>query len=73
MTFSLNDLRHAGRTHRVWQEDKGFMIEREADADVAAFNCMVREALDSAGNDFAAFPQPDGHHGYSAIYVVPLD
>ncbi len=37
------------------------------------FSALVREAVDHAGEDFVVFPTSDGHHGYSRMFVVPLD
>ena len=71
MPLSLTELRRAAADHIVQADECGFNIERQ-DLKRDAFNRLVREAIDSAGLDFVAFPQTDGHRGYSSLYVIPL-
>lgn len=37
------------------------------------FSDLVREASRKAGDDFVVFTTSDGHHGYSQMFVMPLD
>ena len=37
------------------------------------FSDLVREAADHSGDDFIVFTTSDGHHGYSQMFVMPLD
>ena len=37
------------------------------------FSDLVREAADHAGDDFIVFTTSDGHHGYSQMFVMPMD
>ena len=37
------------------------------------FSDLVREAVDHAGEDCVVFPMSDGSHGYSQMFVMPLD
>jgi len=39
----------------------------------AEFNDIVRHATDEAGEDYVAFPISDGGHGYSQMFILPLD
>ncbi|WP_029416887.1 hypothetical protein [Brevundimonas bacteroides] len=71
MPISLTQLRSATPGQFVEFDETGFSIERR-DSDPNAFNRLVREALDSAGTEFVAFPTTDGRTGYAALYVVPL-
>jgi len=59
----------------VWDvkpETGGFTLVGKPDR-LAEFSDLVREAVDRAGDDFVVFPVSDGHHGYSQMFVVPLD
>lgn len=37
------------------------------------FSNLAREAADHAGDDFIVFTTSDGQHGYSQMFVMPLD
>lgn len=47
--------------------------ERVTNGREPAFDALVRDALDSSGQDFVVFPCPDGAAGYRAVYVIPLE
>ncbi len=71
MPLSLDQLRREAAALIVEGDEVGFSIDRQG-ADPDMFNRLVREALDSAGTDFAAFPRTDGRTGYCALYVIPF-
>jgi hypothetical protein len=73
MPMSLDRLRRAAQAHRVLIDDSGFSIERRTGGSQSEFDALVREALDSSGQDFVAFPCPDARSLYRAVYVIPLD
>lgn len=72
MSMSLEDLRRAGRDHLVEHNRDGFTIMRRCEDETRAFNALAREALDSSGKEFVAFPQPCGRTGYVGLIVIPL-
>ncbi|MEH6665337.1 MAG: hypothetical protein V7678_10835 [Brevundimonas sp.] len=72
MSMSLEQLRRAGRAHLVEHSSEGFTILRRSEDEAPAFNALAREALGSSGQDFVAFPQPDGRTGYVGLFVIPL-
>ena len=37
------------------------------------FSNLAREAADHAGDDFIVFTTSDGQHGYSQMFILPLD
>ena len=71
MSLSLQELRKVASRNTVHNGAEGFSIERR-DVEPETFNRLVREAVESSGQDFVAFPQTDGHRGYSALYVLPF-
>lgn len=70
--MSLKQLRTAARAHLIEHNKDGFTIRRRCEDEAQAFNALAREALDSSGEDFVAFPQPDGQSGYVGLFVIPL-
>ena len=46
---------------------------RQAQTLIDEFNKLVRKAANHAGDDFVVFPMSDGLHGYSQMFVMPLD
>lgn len=56
----------------VKPEKDGFTLVGKPDR-LKEFSDLVREAADHAGDDFIVFTTSDGHHGYSQMFVMPLD
>lgn len=56
----------------VESETDGFTLVAKPDL-LDEFSDLVREAVDHAGEDFVVFPMSDGSHGYSRMFVIPLD
>lgn len=68
----LDRLLEASPAYIVRREKDGyFLIANPAQPD--AFNDVVRDAVEKAGDDFVVFPTSDGHHGYSQMFIIPLD
>lgn len=68
----LDSLLEASAAYQVRQDDDGFLLvgnPKRADE----FNDVVRQAADDAGEDFVAFPIGDGDHGYSQMFILPLE
>lgn len=68
----LDSLLEVSAAYQVRQDDDGFLLtgnSKRADE----FNAVVRQATDDAGEDFVAFPISDGDHGYSHMFILPLD
>ena len=72
MSMSLKELRQAGRDHLMEQNEDGFTILRRDQDDASEFNAFARAAINSLGEDFIAFPQPDGDGGYVGLFIIPL-
>lgn len=56
----------------VRREKDGFILVGKPDH-LDEFSDLVREAADHSGNDYVVFTTSDGHHGYSQMFVMPLD
>jgi hypothetical protein len=56
----------------VKPEKDGFTLVGKPDR-LDEFSDLVREVADQAGDDFIVFTTSDGHHGYSQMFVMPLD
>ena len=56
----------------VKSETDGFTLVGKPDR-LDEFSDLVREAVDHAGEDCVVFPMSDGSHGYSQMFVMPLD
>ncbi len=68
----LDRLLSASPAYEIKREANGFvLIGRSGHLD--AFSNLVREAADAAGDDFVVFTTPDGAHGYSQMFVMPMD
>lgn len=68
----LDRLLEASTAYDVRRDKDGyFLIANPAQPD--AFNDVVRDAVEKAGDDFVVFPTSDGHHGYSQMFIIPLD
>ncbi len=68
----LNSLLETSPAYQVRRDSDGFLLignPRRA----AQFNDIVRQATDNAGEDYVAFPISDGDHGYSQMFILPLD
>lgn len=68
----LDKLIRGSTAHDVKAENDGFSLVGKPDR-LNEFSDLVREAVDHSGEDFVVFPTSDGHHGYSRMFVVPLD
>jgi len=55
------------------RRDKGGFILVGRPGYTDEFSDLVREAADHAGEDFVVFTTSDGDHGYSQMFVMPLD
>lgn len=68
----LDRLLEGSHAYRIEREADGYTLVAETDC-VEEFNNLVREATDHAGEDFIVFTTSDGHHGYSQMFVMPMD
>ena len=68
----LDRLIQGSPAYEVKAENDGFSLVGKPDR-LDEFNDLVREAVDHAGEEFVVFPTSDGRHGYSRMFIVPLD
>lgn len=68
----LDRLLEGSSAYSVKRETGGFMLVGDPDH-LDEFSDVVREASDHAGEDFIVFTTSDGHHGYSQMFVMPMD
>ena len=68
----LDKLIRGSPAYEVKAENDGFSLVGKPDR-LDEFNDLVREAVDHAGEEFVVFPTSDGRHGYSRMFIVPLD
>nr|WP_313522268.1 hypothetical protein [Brevundimonas diminuta] len=68
----LDSLLEASAAYQIRQDDDGFLLIGNPKR-AAEFNDIVRHATDDAGEDYVAFPISDGDHGYSQMFIIPLD
>lgn len=68
----LDILLETSAAYQVRQDSGGFLLVGNPKR-AAEFNDVVRQAADDAGEDFVAFPIGDGDHGYSQMFILPLD
>lgn len=68
----LNSLLKASSAYAVRRDEAGFTLTRRPDQ-AAEFNSLVRSAIEHSGEDCIVFPTSDGEHGYSQMFVLPLD
>lgn len=66
---------------RLLQGSHAYSIKRDADGFVLIgqpewaeeFNDLVRDVSQKAGDDLIVFTTSDGRHGYSQMYILPMD
>ncbi|KIC60552.1 hypothetical protein RM53_03650 [Brevundimonas nasdae] len=68
----LNKLIEGTPACEVKPENDGFTLVGKPGR-LDEFSDLVREATNHAGGDFIVFSTSDGHHGYSQMFVMPLD
>ncbi len=68
----LTKLLDTSPAYDIRRDDGGFVLTGKPEH-IDEFNKLVREAAFHAGDDFVVFPMSDGHHGYSQMFLVPLD
>ena len=68
----LDRLLEGSHAYRVKREADGYTLVAEPDC-VDEFSGLVREAAENAGMDFIVFATSDGHHGYSQMFVMPMN
>ena len=68
----LEKLIHGTPACDVKPEKDGFTLVGKPEH-LDEFSDLVREAADHAGDDFIVFTTSDGHHGYSQMFVMPMD
>lgn len=68
----LDKLIQGSPAYEVKAENDGFSLVGKPDC-LDEFSNLVREAVDHAGEEFVVFPTSDGRHGYSRMFIVPLD
>ena len=68
----LDRLLEGSHAYRITRETDGYTLVAEPDC-VDEFSDLVREAADHAGDDFIVFTTSDGGHGYSRMFVMPMD
>ena len=68
----LEKLIQGASAYEVKSEKDGFTLVGKPDR-LDEFSDLVREAAAKAGEDFVVFTISDGHHGYSQMFVMPLD
>lgn len=68
----LDRFPEGSHAYSIKREVDGFTLVGEPDR-VDEFSDLVREGSEKAGDDFIVFTTSDGHHGYSQMFVMPLD
>lgn len=68
----LDRLLEGSHAYSVKREADGYTLIGQQDC-LDEFSDLVREAADHAGNDFIVFTTSDGGHGYSQMFVMPMD
>lgn len=68
----LQRLREGHPAYKVVAAEEGFSLVR-LDGEEDRFNDLAREIINHSGDDFVAFPTPDGATGYESVYVLPLE
>ena len=68
----LDKLIRGSTAYDVEAENDGFSLVGKPGR-LDEFSDLVREATNHAGGDFIVFSTSDGHHGYSQMFVMPLD
>lgn len=68
----LDSLLETSPAYQVRRDSDGFLLIGNP-KHAAEFNDVVRQAADDAGEDYVAFPISDGDHGYSQMFILPLD
>lgn len=68
----LNKLIEGTPACEVKPENDGFTLVGKPGR-LDEFSDLVREATNHAGGDFIVFSTSDGYHGYSQMFVMPLD
>ena len=68
----LDRLLEGSHAYRVRREADGYTLVAEPDC-VDEFSDLVREVAENAGMDFIVFTTSDGHHGYSQMFVMPMN
>lgn len=67
----LKKLRTDSAAYTAEAEENGVvLVAREGMR--GEFSDVVRDLLDSSGEDFVVFPTPDGNEGYERVFVLPL-
>lgn len=72
MTIQLSLLKTGGSCYTVENVEHGFLLH-VVQGDEANFNIIVRQLLDQAGPEFAAFPRTDGSGGYDCVHIIPIE
>ena len=72
MLDKLDKLRNASAICEVERAGAGFVVIRRRQADGDAFNALVREAIEGAGQDYVALPVTDGSAGYDRVVIIPF-
>lgn len=73
MKLSVQQLRNCADRYLVEPTDAGFVILKTPKTDAAAFDALVRDAIDSSGQEFVALPRTDGWAGYDGVFIIPFD
>lgn len=68
----LDRLLSASPAYEIRPEANGYMLIGRS-GHTAEFNDLVREAADASGDEFVVFPTSDGSHGYSQMFVMPME
>lgn len=68
----LDRLLEGSHAYSVKREADGYTLVGQQDC-LDEFSDLVREVADHAGNDFIVFTTSDGGHGYSQMFVMPMD
>ena len=70
MAIQLSLLKSGGSCYTVEDSEHGFLLH-VVPGDEANFNIIVRQLMDQAGPEFAAFPRTDGKGGYDCVHIIP--
>ena len=68
----LDKLLKTSPAYDIRRDKDGFVLIGKP-GHIDEFSDLVREAAERAGEEFVVFTTSDGHHGYSQMFVMPLD
>lgn len=71
MARLLEKFREGSSAYRIEPDGEGvLLVAREGLRD--EFSDVVRDLIETSGEDYVAFPTTDGNAGYERVFLLPL-